>query len=58
LQHKLVVMLSVLSLNRTMKKLIQDELPDWVRYIHTPLPNKDMLYSRSWAFNVAAQEAK
>lgn len=40
------------------EKLIQDELPDWVRYIHTPLPDKDMPYSRSWAFNVAAKEAK
>lgn len=40
------------------EKLIQDELPDWVRYIHTPLPDKNMPYSRSWAFNVAAQEAK
>lgn len=40
------------------EKFIQDELPDWVRYIHTPLPDKNMPYSRSWAFNVAAQEAK
>ncbi len=39
------------------ERLIQDKLPEWVRYIHTPLPDKNMPYSRSWAFNVAAREA-
>ena len=40
------------------EKLIQDELPDWVKYIYTPLPEKDMAYSRAWAFNVGAEAAK
>ena len=30
----------------------------WVRYIHTPLPRRDLPYCRSWAFNVAARHAR
>jgi Glycosyltransferase like family 2 len=36
---------------------IQKYLPSWVRYIHTPLPDRRMLYSRSWSFNVGARMA-
>jgi GT2 family glycosyltransferase len=32
-------------------------LPDWVRYVHTPIP-AGMPYSRSWAFNVGARMAR
>jgi hypothetical protein len=39
-------------------QLIRQYLPDWVRYIHTPLPNRNMDYCRSWAFNVGAKEAQ
>lgn len=35
---------------------IRDQLPGWVRYIHTP-PSYDMPYCRSWAFNVGANLA-
>lgn len=37
---------------------IEQHLPEWVRYIHTPLLEKDMAYCRSWAFNVGAQAAR
>lgn len=37
---------------------IQSALPSWVRYMHTPLPQADMPYCRSWAFNVGAQMAQ
>lgn len=40
------------------ERLIQDKIPAWVKYLHTPLPEKEMPYSRSWAFNVAARAAK
>jgi hypothetical protein len=33
-------------------------LPSWVRYVHTPLPNEDMAYSRAWAFNVGARVSR
>ncbi len=33
-------------------------LPAWVRHLHTPLPYGDMPYSRSWAFNCGAREAR
>src|SRR5262249_4696426 len=36
---------------------IKDFLPPWIRYIHTALPQPDMPYSRSWAFNVGARQA-
>jgi hypothetical protein len=34
------------------------QLPDWVRYIHTPPPVAEMPYCRSWAFNVGARQAR
>ncbi|MFN0111794.1 MAG: glycosyltransferase family 2 protein [Blastocatellia bacterium] len=37
---------------------IQSALPAWVRYVHTPLPQADMPYCRSWAFNVGAKMAQ
>jgi hypothetical protein len=37
---------------------IKKVLPSWVLYIHTPLPEASMPYSRSWAFNVGARAAK
>ncbi|RUM35529.1 MAG: hypothetical protein DSY58_06750 [Desulfobulbus sp.] len=40
------------------EQVVRPHLPDWVRYIHTPLPDADMAYSRAWAFNVAAKEAQ
>lgn len=33
-------------------------LPSWVRHLHTPPPNADMPYCRSWAFNIGAREAR
>jgi predicted glycosyltransferase involved in capsule biosynthesis len=37
---------------------VKDHLPNWVRYIHTPLPDHNMPYSRAWAFNIAANAAR
>lgn len=37
---------------------IRDQLPGWVRYVHTPLPYPEMRYSRAWAFNVGARAAR
>src|SRR5207244_3682036 len=36
---------------------VRDHLPQWVRYVHTPLPVAGMPYCRSWAFNVGARVA-
>jgi hypothetical protein len=36
---------------------VQDHLPAWVRYLHTPLPAPEMPYCRAWAFNVGARMA-
>ncbi len=33
-------------------------LPDWVRYVHTPIESDDLPYNRSWAFNVGARMAE
>ena len=37
---------------------IQAHLPPWVRYVHTPLPQADMPYCRSWTLNVGARLAR
>lgn len=36
---------------------IAGRLPDWVRYLHTPITD-GMPYSRAWAFNVGARAAR
>ncbi len=33
------------------------KLPDWVQHVHTPPPDPDMPYCRSWTFNVGARHA-
>jgi N-terminal domain of galactosyltransferase len=43
---------------QSMSPEIRDQLPGWVRYVHTPLPYSEMPYSRSWAFNVGARAAQ
>ena len=37
---------------------IAGALPEWVRYIHTPLPRRDLPYCRAWSLNVAARAAR
>ena len=37
---------------------IRDRLPEWVQYIHTPLPRSDLAYSRAWALNIGARVAR
>jgi GT2 family glycosyltransferase len=37
---------------------VKEQLPSWVRYVHTPPPYGHMPYSRSWAFNVGARVAR
>ena len=51
------VRFEVVVVEQDEKPLIRDELPPWVRYIHSPCP-PDLPYCRSWAFNVAARAAR
>jgi len=37
---------------------VKEQMPAWVRYVHTPLPDAEMPYSRAWAFNVGARAAR
>lgn len=37
---------------------IQALLPQWVRYVHTPLTHPGMPYARGWALNVGARLAR
>jgi hypothetical protein len=37
---------------------VRDQLPEWISYIHTPLPYGDLPYARAWAFNVGARAAR
>lgn len=37
---------------------LRGRLPPWVRHIHTPPPEPDMPYCRSWAFNVGVKQAR
>ncbi len=36
---------------------LRGQLPPWVRYFHTPLPQPDLAYCRSWAFNFGVRQA-
>lgn len=37
---------------------LRGQLPNWVRYVHTPLIDPCMPFSRAWALNVAAAHAR
>ena len=39
------------------KPRVEKLLPNWVKYIFTPITNKNVSYSRSWAFNEGANYA-
>lgn len=47
-----------LVVEQSVQPEIQESLPDWIRYIHTPLPHPEMPYCRSWALNVGARAAR
>ena len=47
-----------LVVEQSVKPEIRNQLPTWVKYVHTPLPYPDMPYCRSWTFNVGARIAK
>jgi len=52
------VSLECIVVEQSIKEEIRAMLPDWVRYIHTPLLRPDLPYNRSWALNVGARQAK
>jgi hypothetical protein len=39
------------------KPLLTGRLPTWVRHVHTPAPEPQLGYCRSWAFNVGVRYA-
>jgi GT2 family glycosyltransferase len=43
---------------QSLSEEVKARLPEWVRYVHTPLPDPGLPYCRSWAFNVGARKAK
>jgi hypothetical protein len=49
--------LECVVVEQSLSREIQHVLPQWVKYIHTPLPYREMAYSRSWAFNIGARAA-
>ncbi len=52
------VSLECIVVEQSIKEDIKASLPNWARYIHTPLPRPDLPYCRSWALNVGARQAK
>lgn len=43
---------------QSLRPEIPSQLPQWVRYLHTPMPDPDYPYNRSWAMNVGAGLAR
>lgn len=43
---------------QSMEPEIRDDLPAWVRYIHTPVPDSAFDYARAWTLNVGARAAR
>lgn len=50
--------LECVVVEQSVRREIRRDLPDWVRIVHAPPPFEAMPYSRSWAFNVGAREAR
>ena len=52
------VMLEVIVVDQAEGREVRSALPAWIRYCHTPPPDSQMPYCRSWAFNVGARLAR
>lgn len=52
------VSLECIVVEQDSEQTARDHLPGWVRYVHTPPPFEGMPYSRAWAFNVGARQAR
>ncbi len=52
------VSLECIVVEQAVREETRADLPEWVRYIHTPLPYPAMLFNRSWALNVGARAAR
>lgn len=50
--------LECLVVEQDAESTLRAHLPSWVRHVHTPPPQPQMPYCRSWAFNVGAQQAR
>lgn len=50
-------MVDCVVVEQDVKPRIAAQLPPWVRHIHTPPPEPDMPYCRSWTFNIGARHA-
>lgn len=51
------VSIECLVVEQEVDSVLRPQLPAWVRHIHTPPPDAQMPYCRSWAFNVGARHA-
>lgn len=43
---------------QSFQREVEDLLPRWVRYVHTPTPSPDYEYNRAWTFNAGARAAR
>jgi hypothetical protein len=40
------------------ERLIEQRIPKWVRYVHTPIPSPEEPYNRAWTLNAGAAVAR
>jgi hypothetical protein len=52
------VAVECLVIEQSATREIENQLPPWVRYIHTPIPSPEYGYNRSWTLNVGARHAR
>lgn len=52
------VSVECIVVEQSVKPLIRSSLPEWVRYVHTPITSDDQPYNRSHAFNAGVSEAR
>ncbi len=51
------VPIECIVVEQSTRPFIQSRLPEWVRYLHTPIASDDLPYNRSHAFNAGAAMA-
>jgi N-terminal domain of galactosyltransferase len=52
------VAIECVVVEQAVDKEIEAELPSWVRYVHTPPPDKEYDYNRAWTLNSGARVAR
>jgi len=58
IQKQVKIDFECIVVEQDVEPLIRDRLPDWVRYVHAPRPEREVGYNRSAALNAGVRQSR